>query len=87
MFKKGFEKVAAKDTGFVAGAKKVGKTIGKSWNNASHLDQAGLGALAIAPAYHGYKAIKNKDKGEGALAATELGGLGLLSRSVMKGHK
>ena len=76
MFKKGFEKAAG-----------IGETLKKSWNNASHLDQAGLGALAIAPAYHGYKAIKNKDKGEGALAGSELGGLALLSRSVAKGHK
>lgn len=65
------------------------KTAGKSafWHNAGKLDHAGLGALAIAPAYHGYKAVKNKDKGEGALAATELGGLGLLARAVSKGHK
>jgi hypothetical protein len=70
---------------FVKGFRKTAKT--KFWNNASHLDQAGLGLLAAAPAYHGYKAIKNKDKGEGVLAATELGGLGLLSRAVSKGHK
>lgn len=57
------------------------------WHNAKHLDNAGLGMLALAPAYHGYKAIKKKDKSEGALAATELGGLGLLARSVAKGHK
>jgi len=50
------------------------------------LDQAGLAMLAMAPAYHGYKAIKKKDKGEGVLAASELGGLGLLSRAVSKGH-
>jgi hypothetical protein len=50
------------------------------------MDMAGLGALAISPAYHGYKAIKNKDKGEAGLAATELGGLGLLARAV-KAHK
>lgn len=73
MFRKGFEKAAG-----------IGSTLKSSWNNASHLDQAGLGALALAPAYHGYKAIKNKDKKEAGLAATELGGLALLSRSVAK---
>jgi len=46
-----------------------------------------LGLLALAPAYHGYHAIKKKDKAEGALAGAELGGLGLLSRAVSKGHK
>ena len=75
MFKKGFEKVAG-----------IGETLKKSWNNPSHLDHAGLGALAIAPAIHGYKAIKDKDKKEGAIAATELGGLALLSRAVKKAH-
>ena len=74
MFLKGFEKVAGLER------------IKKMWNNHKALDQAGLGMLALAPAYHGYKAIKNKDKGEGALAATELGGLGLLSRAVSKAH-
>jgi hypothetical protein len=73
MFKKGFEKVAG-----------IGDTLAKSWKNPAHLDQAGLGALALAPAYHGYKAFKNKDKGEAALAGTELGGLALLSRAVSK---
>lgn len=48
------------------------------------LDKAGLGMLAVAPAAHMYKAIKNKDKGEAALGATELGGLGLLYRAVQK---
>lgn len=72
MFHKGFKKIAGAATSFM--------------NNAKHLDHAGLGMLALAPAYHGYKAVKNKDKAEGALAATELGGLGLLARAVTKGH-
>jgi hypothetical protein len=55
--------------------------------SAHHFDKAGLGLLAVAPAYHGYKAIKRKDKGEGALAASELGGLGLLYHAVNKAHK
>jgi hypothetical protein len=64
------------------------KTSAKSWwNNPHHLDQAGLGLLATVPAYHGYKAIKHKDKTEGATAGAELAGLGLLSRAVAKGHK
>jgi hypothetical protein len=54
--------------------------------SSSALDKAGLGALAIAPAVHTYKAIKNKDKGEAALGATEVGGLGLLYRAVQKAH-
>jgi hypothetical protein len=70
MFHKGFSKTAAGATGF--------------WNNHKALDHAGLAALAIAPAYHGYKAIKNKDKKDAAIAGTELGGLALLSRAVAK---
>jgi hypothetical protein len=77
MFKKGFEKVA----GIMDTVKQTYKKI-----PAHHLDQAGLGLLAAAPAYHGYKAIKNKDKGEAGLAASELGGLGLLSAAVKKAH-
>ena len=50
------------------------------------LDKAGLGMLALAPAYHTYKAIKNKEKGEAALGASEVGGLGLLYRAVQKAH-
>lgn len=72
MFHSGFKKVSSAQTGF--------------FNNAKRLDHAGLGLLAMAPAYHGYKAIKNKDKGEGVLAGTELAGLGLLARAVSKGH-
>jgi hypothetical protein len=69
---------------FIKGFSKTAKIKGIK---PEHLDQAGLATLAIAPAYHGYKAIKEKNKGEGALAATELGGLGLLSRAVAKSHK
>lgn len=54
--------------------------------NPATLDKAGLGALAIAPAVHTYKAIKKKDKGEAALGASELGGLGLLYKAVQKAH-
>lgn len=70
---------------FLKGLRKTAKAM--AGIKPQHLDQAGLGLLAMAPAYHGYRAIKNKDKGEGALAATELGGLGLLSRAVSKAHK
>lgn len=65
------------------------KTAGKAgfWGDAKKLDHAGLGMLALAPAYHGYKAIKDKDKGSAAVAGTELAGLGLLARAVSKGHK
>lgn len=69
MFHKGFSKFAGQ-AGF--------------WHNHKSLDQAGLAALSLAPAYHGYKAIKDKDKKEAALAGTELGGLALLSRAVAK---
>lgn len=69
-------------TGFLKTAK-AGGLLG----NASALDRHGLKMLAIAPAYQGYKAIKNKDKGEGAIAATELGGLAMLHRAVNLAHK
>ena len=73
MFHKGFTKVAVTaPTGF--------------FNDAKKLDYAGLGLLATVPAYHAYKAVKNKDKETGALSAAELGGLGLLARSVHKAH-
>lgn len=75
MFTKGFRKVSG-----------VADTLKKSWNNAKHLDHAGLGLLATVPAYHAYKAVKEKDKESGILAGAELGGLGLLSRAVQKGH-
>lgn len=68
-FRKGFEKVA------------TGKGL---LSNHKALDQAGLGLLAVPVAYHGYKALKKKDKTEVAMAGTELGGLGLLSRAVSK---
>lgn len=71
---------------FLKGLQKTAK-INVAGIKPHHLDQAGLAALAIAPAVHGYHAIKNKDKGEGVLAASELGGLGLLSRAVSKAHK
>lgn len=51
------------------------------------LDKAGLGLLAAAPAYHTYKAIKEKDKTQAALSGAEVGGLGLLYRAVQKSHK
>ena len=85
MFKTGFEKVAFIDLEHL---KSIPEKIKKYTKNvpAHHLDQAGLATLAIAPAVHGYKAIKNKDKKEAGLAATELGGLGLLSAAVKKAH-
>lgn len=80
-FTSGFAKVAAERPFF---------------QNAKKMDLAGLGLLAAAPVYHGYKGIKalgSKDKQERsegkaniALGATELGGLGLLARAVQKGH-
>ena len=75
MFKKGFEKISG-----------ISDSVKSFANNTHHLDQAGLAALAIPTAIHGYKALKKKDKGEAALSATELGGLGLLSRAVSKAH-
>ena len=53
-------------------------------NDSKALDKAGLGMLMAAPAYHAYKAVKDKDKTEAALGASELGGLGLLYRAVNK---
>jgi hypothetical protein len=50
--------------------------------SAKTLDRAGLGALAIAPAYHTYKAIKEKKPVDAALGVSELGGLHLLDRAV-----
>jgi hypothetical protein len=55
--------------------------------NSHKLEQAGLGALALAPAYHTYKAIKAKKPGEAAIGASEVGGLGILSRAAYKAHK
>lgn len=52
----------------------------------ANLDRAGLGLLAVAPAYHAYKAVKDKDKTQAAMGATELGGLGLLYKAVGKAH-
>jgi len=60
--------------------------IKEMWHSAPTLDKAGLGLLAAAPAYHTAKAIKKGDKKEAALGASELGGLGLLYRSVQKAH-
>lgn len=66
------------------------------FQDAKKMDMAGLGLLAAAPAYHGYKGVKGivsgdkSKKKEGiadtALAGTELAGLGLLARAVQKGH-
>ena len=68
---------------FSKGFIKVAKPF---FQDAKKLDHAGLALLATAPAYHAYKAVKNKDKESGVLAGAELGGLGLLARSVSKGH-
>lgn len=67
--------------GFKTGFNKVAK---KFWEDPAKLDKAGLGLLAAAPAYHVAKAVKEKDSGEAAMGATELGGLGLLYRAVNK---
>lgn len=61
------------------------KTAAKSWwHDPKKLDLAGLGALATVPAYHGYKAIKEKNKSGVAESGAELTGLGLLARAVKK---
>lgn len=71
-FLKGFRKTATKASWF---------------HDPKKLDLAGLGALAVPTVYHGYKAVKEKDKGGAVAAGGELAGLGLLARSVHKGHK
>lgn len=70
-FKKGFDKTA--------GPKSF-------WNNAKDLDKAGLKVLALPAAYHGYKAIKDKDSGSALAAGADLAGLALLHHAVNKGH-
>lgn len=74
---------------FVTGFSKTAG-IADAWKKldipAPKLDKAGLGMLALAPAYHIHKAIKDKDTGSAVAGATELGGLGLLYRAVQKGH-
>ena len=77
MFRSGFSKIAS-----------IVDSIKNTYNKipAKHLDHAGLATLAIAPAVHGYKAIKNKDKKEAALAGSEIAGLGLLHAAVKKAH-
>lgn len=69
---KGFKKVAAGAKPFLENAKK--------------LDKAGLGVLGGVAAYHGYKAVKDKDAGSAAAAGADMAGLGLLYRAVNKGH-
>lgn len=75
MFIKEFEKTAA----IAAAAKKL-------WHNPKALDKAGLGVLGGVAAYHGAKAIKEKDPGSAAAAGADMAGLGLLYRAVNKGH-
>lgn len=73
MFAKGFEKISKFNI-----------------RNAEHLEHAGLGMLALPAAYHGYKAVKEKKegwKGDAALNAAEIGGLGVLSRATRLAHK
>lgn len=84
--KKAFVESFHKTAGIKDTARAVGDKAKKAWQDAPALDKAGLGLLAVAPAVHTYKAVKNKDKGEAALGASELGGLGLLYRSVNKAH-
>ena len=72
MFTKGFKKTAVAVKGF--------------WHDHKALDKAGLGLLAGATAYHGYKAVKEKDTGNAAAAGLDLAGLGLLHRAVNKSH-
>lgn len=69
---------------FVAGFKTA--AAAGFWHDPKKLEYAGLGALAAFPASDIYKGIKNKDKGEAARGAAEVGGLGLLARAVQKGH-
>jgi hypothetical protein len=56
-------------------------------HDSSALDRHGLKMLAIAPAVHAYKAVKDKDTKEGVMAASELGGLAMLHRAVKLSHK
>ncbi len=67
----------------IKGFKKVAKPF---LENAKALDKAGLGILGGVAAYHGAKAIKEKDKGAAAAAGADMAGLGLLYRAVNKGH-
>ena len=72
LFTKGFEKSAGiKD--FV--------------RNPHHMDQLGLGVLGASAGIHGYKAIKEKSKGDAAAAGLDLAGLGILSRAAKIAHK
>lgn len=72
---------------FVTGFVKTAKGFKNMWHDHKALDMAGLGALAVPAAYHAYKGVKEKDKGEAASAGMDLAGLGLLARSVKKAHK
>lgn len=75
---------------FVAGFVKsaaVGKLLDKLKKVPSNTwDKAGLGVLATVPAYHTYKAVKDKKPGEAALGATEVAGLGMLYHAARKAH-
>jgi hypothetical protein len=77
--------------GFVKGFEKEASIVGSTMKKLKSVkpetwDKAGLGLLAAAPAYHVAKAIKEKDSGQAALGATELGGLGMLYHAVRKAH-
>ena len=75
---------------FVEGFNKVAgtaATAGKLWHNPKALDYAGLGLLGAFPAHDVYKSVtgsKEKEEHPMLRGATELGGLGLLARSVAK---
>ena len=70
-FIKGFNKVA--------GATGV---IGKALKDHTTLEHVGLGVLGGSAAVHGYKAIKEKNKGDAAAAGLDIAGLGILSRAT-----
>jgi hypothetical protein len=72
---------------FITGFCKSAAASAGFWHDPKALDKAGLGLLAAAPAAHLYNSAtgrKSGSKEEAALGAGELGGLGMLYRSVQK---
>jgi hypothetical protein len=70
---------------FISGFSKVAAVTMKGLKPAT-LDKAGLLALGVPVAYHGYKSLKEKDYTGAGMAATEGAGLGMLYRAVQKAH-
>jgi hypothetical protein len=64
---------------FTKGFTKTAKSL---LDDGPALDKAGLKMLMVPTAYHAYKGIKDKDKGELGSAAVDAGGLALLHRAV-----